>query len=63
MYKTICFVFVCILLMSFFYQEIEAVSCCHPSAIGMCNDLTTPTPFCGVGPCNWLGCNCKGGCR
>ncbi|XP_078689835.1 uncharacterized protein LOC144921080 [Branchiostoma floridae x Branchiostoma belcheri] len=28
-----------------------------------CRDGTEPTPYCGYGPCNMWGCNCKGGCR
>ncbi|XP_078608019.1 uncharacterized protein LOC144879976 isoform X2 [Branchiostoma floridae x Branchiostoma japonicum] len=28
-----------------------------------CHDGTKGTPYCGYGPCNWFGCNCRGGCR
>ncbi|XP_078664153.1 uncharacterized protein LOC144907222 [Branchiostoma floridae x Branchiostoma belcheri] len=28
-----------------------------------CGDGTGPTPYCGYGPCNIFGCNCRGGCR
>ncbi|XP_035663063.1 uncharacterized protein LOC118406825 [Branchiostoma floridae] len=30
---------------------------------GRCYDGTQGTPYCGYGPCNWFGCNCRGGCR
>ncbi len=28
-----------------------------------CKDCTMGTPFCGYGPCNEFGCQCRGGCR
>ena len=28
-----------------------------------CGDCTRQTTHCGIGECNVLGCNCKGGCR
>eukprot|EP00058_Branchiostoma_floridae_P014360 XP_002599848.1 hypothetical protein BRAFLDRAFT_95538 [Branchiostoma floridae] len=30
---------------------------------GRCHDGTQGTPYCGYGPCNIFGCNCRGGCR
>ena len=43
--------------------EAEGVCCPGAPAKKRCDDGTTPTPFCGVGSCDWMGCCCKGGCR
>ncbi|KAK0660184.1 hypothetical protein DIS24_g3418 [Lasiodiplodia hormozganensis] len=40
-----------------------AAACCRADSNGICGDGTTGTPYCGYGPCDWTGCNCKGGCR
>eukprot|EP00058_Branchiostoma_floridae_P014361 XP_002599849.1 hypothetical protein BRAFLDRAFT_95539 [Branchiostoma floridae] len=38
--------------------------CCHAFWLtGKCNDGTHGTPYCAYGSCDWLGCNCNGGCR
>ncbi|XP_035680230.1 uncharacterized protein LOC118418440 [Branchiostoma floridae] len=38
--------------------------CCHAFWLtGKCNDGTHGTPYCAYGQCDWLGCNCNGGCR
>lgn len=29
----------------------------------VCLDGTVTTKYCGVGECDWEGCNCEGGCR
>lgn len=39
-----------------------AADCCHP-VLGMCNDDTPGTPYCGVGRCDSFGCKCDGECR
>ena len=31
--------------------------------VSMCMDCTQATPYCGLGKCDFLGCNCDGGCR
>ncbi|KAF4544418.1 uncharacterized protein LTHEOB_5988 [Lasiodiplodia theobromae] len=36
--------------------------CCY-KVNGRCRDGTVGTPYCGKGGCNWLGCDCAGGCR
>lgn len=63
MYKIICSVFICILLMSYCHQEIEAECCYRRGGLGRCYDGSVPTPFCGVRQCNLFGCQCSGGCR
>lgn len=37
-----------------------AADCCYKDE-GYCRDGTMGTPYCGVGPCNVLGCDCDGG--
>ncbi|KAI2800409.1 hypothetical protein RDWZM_010033 [Blomia tropicalis] len=52
--------------------ELVRSECCYAhfnckepdnAKVSRCYDCTVATPFCGVGKCNILGCNCDNGCR
>ena len=59
------------------YFEFADADCCYMCVIypsiwshslpiiqpNYCADCTPGTPYCGYGSCNFIGCNCGGGCR
>ncbi|XP_013379231.1 uncharacterized protein LOC106150790 [Lingula anatina] len=43
-------------------RQAEAV-CCYPAITNYCGDCSPVWYGCGVGKCDKLMCNCRGGCR
>ena len=55
-----------LLAVALFVIEVDEVTgkCCYGQFVGRyCKDCSKKTPYCGVGDCNFFGCQCIGGCR
>ena len=55
-----------LLAVALFVIEVDEVTgiCCYGQFVGRyCKDCSIKTPYCGVGDCNFFGCQCIGGCR
>lgn len=56
---------VLLLTILFIYTFVRPVTseCCRKVCGGRCADSYADSVYCGVGNCNFFGCNCEGGCR
>jgi len=52
-----------LLIILWFSPEDVSAECCYGSDDDYCRDGSGASPYCGVGNCNFFGCNCAGGCR